>query len=385
MAEAFQSAIQYWKEYIRDNETLSRKDAKSMCDELSLPLLMQLANDLTMNQVGSTVSYAVSYNINYSNYCAASCPICAFYIPIAMKGKRTDGYELTLDQVKFELNKAKQLMCTEIHMVGGLNSDLPLEYYEEIFKTVKSVLPNVTLKALTIPEIDFISKVTGNSLREVISRFKEAGMDAHTGGGAEIFDPEIRRLITTQPKISGEEWLADAKLIHLLGVPGNSTITYGHIEKLEHIIDHIIRIRDSQIEVPGFLSIIPLKFSPGNTALQKSGTVSVSASGELDLKVVALSRILAGKELRNVGIYWVSLGKEIAQIALNGGGNDLVGTAFSEKIFSATNKRDYTSIEELDHMITQINRTPVQRDTFFSLKKRKNYYADLEKPAVKRP
>ena len=385
MAEAFQSAIQYWKEYIRDNETLSRKDAKSMCDELSLPLLMRLANYLTMNQVGSTVSYAVSYNINYSNYCAASCPICAFYIPIAMKGKRTDGYELTLDQVKFELNKAKQLMCTEIHMVGGLNSDLPLEYYEEIFKTVKSVLPNVTLKALTIPEIDFISKVTGNSLREVISRFKEAGMDAHTGGGAEIFDPEIRRLITTQPKISGEEWLADAKLIHLLGVPGNSTITYGHIEKLEHIIDHIIRIRDSQIEVPGFLSIIPLKFSPGNTALQKSGTVSVSASGELDLKVVALSRILAGKELRNVGIYWVSLGKEIAQIALNGGGNDLVGTAFSEKIFSATNKREYTSIEELDHMITQINRTPVQRDTFFSLKKRKNYYADLEKPAVKRP
>lgn len=385
MAEAFQSAIQYWKEYIRDNETLSRKDAKSMCDELSLPLLMRLANYLTMNQVGSTVSYAVSYNINYSNYCAASCPICAFYIPIAMKGKRTDGYELTLDQVKFELNKAKQLMCTEIHMVGGLNSDLPLEYYEEIFKTVKSVLPNVTLKALTIPEIDFISRVTGNSLREVISRFKEAGMDAHTGGGAEIFDPEIRRLITTQPKISGEEWLADAKLIHLLGVPGNSTITYGHIEKLEHIIDHIIRIRDSQIEVPGFLSIIPLKFSPGNTALQKSGTVSVSASGELDLKVVALSRILAGKELRNVGIYWVSLGKEIAQIALNGGGNDLVGTAFSEKIFSATNKREYTSIEELDHMITQINRTPVQRDTFFSLKKRKNYYADLEKPAVKRP
>ena len=385
MAEAFQSAIQYWKEYIRDNETLSRKDAKSMCDELSLPLLMRLANYLTMNQVGSTVSYAVSYNINYSNYCAASCPICAFYIPIAMKGKRTDGYELTLDQVKFELNKAKQLMCTEIHMVGGLNSDLPLEYYEEIFKTVKSVLPSVTLKALTIPEIDFISRVTGNSLREVISRFKEAGMDAHTGGGAEIFDPEIRRLITTQPKISGEEWLADAKLIHLLGVPGNSTITYGHIEKLEHIIDHIIRIRDSQIEVPGFLSIIPLKFSPGNTALQKSGTVSVSSSGELDLKVVALSRILAGKELRNVGIYWVSLGKEIAQIALNGGGNDLVGTAFSEKIFSATNKREYTSIEELDHMITQINRTPVQRDTFFSLKKRKNYYADLEKPAVKRP
>lgn len=364
-----QYPVEYWTEQVEAAYPLGMKDAIAMNGELSLHQLMKLANDLTSKQVGDVVSYAVSYNINYSNYCTASCPICAFYVPMKMKGKTDRGYELSIQQIRSELAKARVAGATEIHIVGGFNSDLPIEYYEQVFQTVKQEMPSVTLKALTIPEIDFIARVTGNSLREVIERFKAAGMDAHTGGGAEIFDADVRKQITTPQKISGEKWLEDAKIIHSLGVPGNSTMTYGHVERIHHIIDHIIRIRDNQREVPGFLSFIPLKFSPENTPLQKSGKVKMPASGELDLKVIALARILAGRDIKNISVYWVSLGKEIAQVALNGGGSDLVGTAYSEKIFGATDRKESTSIEELNELVRQIGKIPAQRDTFYRIKK----------------
>lgn len=360
--------VEYWSEFIEQNYPLNFDDSMKLARELELPQMMRLANRMTSRQVGDTVTYAVSYNINYSNYCTASCPICAFYVPMAMKGKTDRGYELTVEQIKKDLEKAKSQEATEIHIVGGFNSDLSLDYYEELFRTVKHYLPDITLKALTIPEIDFIARITGNSLKETVERFREAGMDAHTGGGAEIFDSEVRKKMTTPQKISGEKWLEDAKIIHGMGIKGNSTMTYGHLENLENIVDHIIRLRDNQREVPGFLSFIPLKFSPDNTPLQKSGRVKMPASGELDLKVIALARILGGQDLRNISVYWVAIGKELAQIALNGGGSDLVGTAFSEKIFGATDRKEGTSIEELNDLVHQIGKTPAQRDTFYNIK-----------------
>ncbi|EQD63371.1 radical SAM domain-containing protein, partial [mine drainage metagenome] len=231
------------------------------------------------------------------------------------------------------------------------NPYLSLEYYEEVFSTVKTYLPKVTLKALTIPEIDFVARETGNSIKEVIDRFHKAGMDAHTGGGAEIFDAQVRKQITTPEKISGEEWLKDAKIIHSMGIKGNSTMTYGHVETWENIIDHMIRLRENQREVPGFLSFIPLKFSIENTPLKKMGKVRYPATGEKDLRVIAMARLIMGQDIRNVSVYWVSVGKGIAQMALKGGGNDLVGTAISEKIFDATDRHEQTSIGELNNMI----------------------------------
>ncbi len=369
MERALDYSVEYWREFIDQNYPLNFKDSMNLARELELPQMMRLANQLTSRQVGDTVTYAVSYNINYSNYCTASCPICAFYVPMTMKGKTDRGYELTVEQIKKDLAKAKEQEATEIHIVGGFNSDLPVEYYEQLFSTVKQYLPDVTLKALTIPEIDFIARTTGNPLKEIVERFHEAGMDAHTGGGAEIFDPDVRKKITTPQKISGEKWLEDAKIIHSMGIRGNSTMTYGHLEKLENIVDHIIKLRDNQREVPGFLSFIPLKFSPDNTPLQKSGRVKIPASGELDLKVIALARLLGGQDLVNISVYWVAIGKEIAQIPLNGGGSDLVGTAFSEKIFGATDRREGTSIEELNDIVRQIGKIPAQRDTFYNIKR----------------
>ncbi len=358
----------YWSERARSDRPISFSEGMSLLEDLDTHSLLSLANSLTSEQVGDTVTYAVSYNLNYSNYCTASCPICAFYVPMKLKGKSDRGYELSLDDAKKEVENAKALNVTEVHIVGGFNSDLPLEYYETLFGTVKKYLPDITLKTLTIPEIDFIARTTGNSIKEVVTRFKNAGMDAHTGGGAEIFDPEVRKQITTPQKISGEKWLEDAKVIHSLGVPGNSTMTYGHVEKWNHIVDHIVKLRDNQLEQPGFLSFIPLKFSPENTPLLKMKKVSGPASAEKDLKVVALGRILAGRAIRNISVYWVALGKLTAQVALNGGGSDLVGTAYSEEVFGATDRTEGATIEELNNLVAQIGKTPAQRDTFYNIK-----------------
>lgn len=358
----------YWLESIKDGNVLKFREIKELASNLSFFDVMHLANDLTSFQVGDTVSYAVSYNINYSNYCAASCPICAFYVPIKAKGRIEGGYELTVDDVTREAREARRLGSTEVHVVGGFNSDLPIEYYEDIFRAIKREAPNATLKALTIPEYDFISRVTGNSFKETVSRFMDAGVDAHTGGGAEIFDSEVRKQITTPEKISGEKWLEDAKLLHSMGLRGNSTITYGHLESVDHIIDHFIRLRDCEIEEPGFLSIIPLKFSVENTPLLKMKKVVMEASAEMDILVVSLARIISGAFIPNISVYWVSIGKNIAQLALNAGGSDLVGTAFSEKIFGSTDKKDRTSIEELSGLVRQVGKIPAQRDTFYNIK-----------------
>ncbi len=363
---------EYWIDYIRNNE-ISKKESLELYSSNDIYSLMKIGDYLRAYDTGDTVSYAASYNINYTNYCAASCPICAYYVPYKTKKFEIDkenkkGYELTKDIVKNEVLKAKNLNVTEIHMVGGFDPDLNIEYYESILKEIKKSLPEITLKAFTIPEIDFIARTNNVSIKELVERFKEAGMDAQSGGGAEIFNPEIRKIITTDEKISGEKWLEDAKIIHSLGIRGNSTMTYGHVETFEDIIDHMIKLRDNQLEVPGFLSFIPLKFSIPNTPLYKMGKIKYPSSGERDIKIYAMARAILGKSIRNISVYWVALGKEMAQIALMSGGSDLVGTAFSEKVFGATDRKTGTTIEEMNHTINDIGRIPALRDTFYNVK-----------------
>lgn len=367
MERTLASRPQYWLERIREDEPLSLNDAMEILSDVNFHDRLRMADTLASEQVGDTVTYAISYNINYSNYCAASCPICAFYVPAKLKGRTDRGYELNESDVRAEARKAKELGATEVHVVGGFNPYLEMEYYETIFKAIKQEAPNATLKALTIPEIDFIAKTTGNSLKEVILRLKASGVDAHTGGGAEIFDEEVRKKITTKEKISGERWLEDAKEIHRLGLPGNSTITYGHLENYRQIVDHFTRLRDCQVEVPGIISIIPLKFSLENTPLERAGLVKREASAEKDLNVISLARIIAGKAIKNISVYWVALGKLVAQVALRSGGSDLVGTAYREKIFGATNKFTQTSTEELSSMILKMGKIPAERDTFYNI------------------
>ncbi|MDQ5860012.1 MAG: CofH family radical SAM protein [Thermoproteota archaeon] len=345
-----------------DEELLSYSDGVQLMNEENLFLLGAAADRIRRKFCGDTVTFAASYYLNYTNVCAASCPLCAFY----RKGNENDAYTLSTEQIVARSKIAvEQLGATELHIVGGFHPKLGLEYYENMMRAIKAEFARVTIKAFTPAEIFFIARVTRNSIKEVLLRLKSAGLDALPGGGAEIFHADTRKQIVIG-KCSGEEWLDTARQAHELGLRSNCTMLFGHVEKPEHIVDHVIRIRELHGKTKGFTTFIPLKFSLENTPLEQKGLVTAESPSTYDLRVIAVSRLLLANVLNNISVYWVALGKKVAQVALSYGGNDLVGTAFSEEIFKAAGKAGGTSIQELATLIKEIRRTPVQRDTFFN-------------------
>ena len=310
--------------------------------------------------VGDDVTFTASYYMNYTNVCAASCQMCAFY----RKGDEDDAYTLTPDQIEQRVSSAEQLGATEVHIVGGFHPDLPLDYYEEMMKVIKEKHKNLTIKAFTAAEIFYLSKLTKNSIKEILARLKDAGLDSMPGGGAELFHPDIRGKIV-RGKCTGQEWLDTIEQAHNLGIKSNATMLYGHIEKPEHIVDHLIKIRELQKRTNGFLTFIPLKFSLDNTELENEHQVTQECSSLYDLKIIALSRLMLAGALNNISVYWVAYGKKLAQVALCNGGSDLVGTAFSEEIYRAAGKPTNSSLVELSNLVKEINRNPIQRNTFF--------------------
>ena len=343
-------------------EELSYQDGVELMSYDNLHLLGAVADNSRKKIVGDEVSFTASYYMNYTNVCAASCQMCAFY----RKEGDEDSYTLTPEQIQQRVGIAKQMGATEVHIVGGFHPKLPLDYYEDMMRTIKKNHPELKIKALTAAEIFFLSKLTKNSVKEILSRLKEAGLDSLPGGGAELFHPEIRPKIA-RGKCSGQEWLDTVETAHSLGIRSNATMLYGHIEKPEHIIDHLIKLRELQKKTGGFITLIPLKFSLDNTELEQKHLVNNECSSVYDLRVIALSRLMLANVLNNISVYWVAYGKKLAQVALSNGGSDLVGTAFSEEVYRAAGKPTASSIHELEVMVKEIGRKPIQRDTFFNV------------------
>lgn len=346
-------------------EELSYDDGLELMNYDNLHVLGAVADVSRKKLVGDTVTFAASYYMNYTNVCAASCQMCAFY----RKDGSDDAYTLTPEQIEQRVAIAKNMGATEVHIVGGFHPKLPLEYYEDMIRIIKKNHPQLKIKALTAAEIFYLSKLTKNSVKEILTRLKESGLDSMPGGGAELFHPEIRSKIV-RGKCSGQEWLDTIEQAHNLGIKSNVTMLYGHIEKPSHIIDHLIKIRELQKKTGGFITLIPLKFSLDNTELEQEHLVNNECSSLYDLRIIALSRLMLANVLNNISVYWVAYGKKLAQVALSNGGNDLVGTAFSEEIYRAAGKPTTSSIEELSVMVKEIGRQPAQRDTFFNILKR---------------
>ncbi len=343
-------------------EELSYNDGLELMNYDNLHMLGAVADFSRKKLVGDTVSFAASYYMNYTNVCAASCQMCAFY----RKDGADDAYTLTPEQIEQRVSIAKDMGATEVHIVGGFHPKLPLEYYEDMIRIIKKNHPELKIKALTAAEIFYLSKLTKNSIKEIFSRLKDAGLDAMPGGGAELFHPDIRGKIV-RGKCSGQEWLDTIEQAHQLGIKSNVTMLYGHIEKPEHTVDHLIKIRELQKKTRGFITLIPLKFSLDNTELEQKHLVNNECSSVYDLRIIALSRLMLANVLNNISVYWVAYGKKLAQVALSNGGNDLVGTAFSEEIYRAAGKPTTSSVDELATMVKEIGRKPAQRDTYFNI------------------
>jgi len=346
-------------------EELSYNDGMELMNYDNLHLLGAVADATRKKLVGNTVTFAASYYMNYTNVCAASCQMCAFY----RKDGADDAYTLTPQEIEQRVGIAKQMGATEVHIVGGFHPNLPLEYYEDMMRTIKKNHPQLNIKALTAAEIYFLSKLTKNSTKEILSRLKDAGLNSMPGGGAELFHPDIRNKIV-RGKCTGQEWIDVIEEAHNMGIKSNVTMLYGHIEKPEHIVDHLVKIRDLQKKTGGLLTLIPLKFSLDNTELEQNNLVTHECSSVYDLRVIALSRLMLANVLNNISVYWVAYGKKLAQVALSNGGSDLVGTAFSEEIYKAAGKETASSVDELATMVKEIGRTPAQRSTHFEILKK---------------
>lgn len=346
-------------------EELSFADGMELMNYENLHMLGAVADMRRKTFVGDTVTFAASYYMNYTNVCAASCQMCAFY----RRDGADDAYTLSPEQIEQRVAIAKQMGATEVHIVGGFHPKLPLDYYEDMMRIIKKNHPDMNIKAFTAAEIFYLSKLTKISVKDILSRLKDAGLNSMPGGGAELFHPDIRKKIV-RGKCSGQEWLDTIEQAHKLGIKSNVTMLYGHIEKPEHIVDHLIKVRELQKKTGGFLTFIPLKFSLDNTELEQEHLVDRECSSIYDLRVIALSRLMLDSVLKNISVYWVAFGKKLAQVALANGGSDLVGTAFSEEIYRAAGKPTNSSVTELATMVKEIGRQPAQRDTFFNIIKR---------------
>ncbi|MGH9369718.1 MAG: aminofutalosine synthase MqnE [Thermoanaerobaculia bacterium] len=335
-------------------ERLSFQDGVALFSTRDLLALGRLANAVREKRHDNLAYYNVNRYLNPTNLCWVDCALCAW----ARKVNEPGGYEMAIDEVVEEAGKGYSEAVTEFHIVGGLHPTWPFEYYTELLRALKQRFPAVHLKAFTMVEIDWIARVGRRTIPETIRELKSAGMDSCPGGGAEIFEKRVRDTICKN-KITGEEWLAIARECHLQGVRTNATMLYGHVETAEDRVDHLIRLRDLQDETGGFSGLIPLAFHPENTPLAHLP----ATSGQLDLKVIAVSRLLLDN-FPHVKAYWIQIGTKLAQVALHFGADDLVGTVVDETITHAAGAKTASGLtrREFERIIRETGREPFERD-----------------------
>ncbi|MDD5226531.1 MAG: aminofutalosine synthase MqnE [Candidatus Omnitrophica bacterium] len=323
----FLSAIE---KKINDGERLSAEDGLALFKSADVLTLGRMAHEVRRRRHGRRAFYAVNLHLNPTNICSARCEFCAF----SRDANAADAYALTLEEVEKRIREAlRHHSINEIHIVGGHNPALGLEYYLEMMRRIRQISKEIFIKAFSAPEVDFMAKRSGLSCDEVLRRLKEAGLDGMPGGGAEIFDPEVRRKICPK-KISGEEWLGIHRVAHGLGLKTNATMLYGHIETDEQRIAHLLKLRELQDETQGFSAFVPLAYHPENNALRGVR----ETSGFLDLKVLSISRLLLDN-VPHIKAHGSATDLKFVQVALSFGADDIGGTNLHEKVMREAGSR----------------------------------------------
>ncbi|MDO9527747.1 MAG: aminofutalosine synthase MqnE [Syntrophales bacterium] len=330
--------------------------------ELNFHELGEIADSINRKN-GNIVTFVINRHINYSNICVSKCPLCAFY----RDAEDDDAYLMSIEEAVKKSEEAVQMGASELHIVGSLNPDVRLKYFDELFRKIKKRFPQVVIKALTATEIRFLSEIEEMSIEEVLSRLKDAGLQAMPGGGAEILDDEIREVICPN-KIKSDEWLRIMETAHGMGIKSNATMLFGHIEKEKHRAIHLYRLWKLQEKTGGFVSFIPLLFLPENTKLKGLKLVEDKTDPVDILKTIAVSRIVL-QNFKSVRAYWVVLGEKIAQVAINYGANDLDGTLMEERIAHSAGAGTPLSlpIDKISNIARSAGKVPAERDTFYNI------------------
>ncbi|MGH9862643.1 MAG: aminofutalosine synthase MqnE [Candidatus Acidiferrales bacterium] len=344
-------------EKVRAGERLSYEDGVALYRSHDLLALGWMGNWMREQKNGNFCYYNINKHINPTNVCVAHCRLCAFGRDPSAPG----AYTMAVEEIVRTAATGYSESVTEFHIVGGLHPDLPFDYYLDLLRALKKAFPPVHLKAFTMVEVHYLAKISKLSIRDTLLRLKEAGLDSHPGGGAEIFHPRVRKVICDH-KTSGMMWLEIARTAHELGLHSNATMLYGHIETEEERVDHLLKLRELQDETRGFVCFIPLAFHPDNTALSHLP----KPSGMLDLKNIAISRLLLDN-FPHIKAYWIMLTPAMAQVALRFGADDLDGTVIEEKIYHDAGAQTAQAMRrsELLRLIRDAGREPVERDTLY--------------------
>lgn len=342
---------------VRDGERLSFDDGVQLYRTKDLLAVGYLANLVRERLQGNVTWFNVNRHINPTDVCVASCRLCAFG-----KGVRdASAYTMTHEEVWHRAGMGWSEAITEFHIVAGLHPTLTLDWYCEMLRGLKERYPSVHLKAFTMVEIGYFAQRAKLSVRQVLQKLKDAGMDSLPGGGAEVFHPRVRRIICDH-KLTGEEWIETARTAHELGLHSNCTMLYGHLETEEDRVDHLVRLRELQDATKGFQTFIPLAFHPENTALHHLPRTS----GFMDLRNIAVSRLMLDN-IPHIKAYWVMMTPQIAQIAQRFGADDLDGTIIEERIYHDAGATTAQGMRRQDllRLIREAGRDPVERDTLY--------------------
>src|SRR3984893_7451278 len=346
------------REKVESGKRLSFDDGVFLSEQADLFTLGELANLVRERKNGNVAYYNVNTHLNATNVCVYRCVFCAFRADL----KSPKGYVMSDEQIVARAAEAEARGATELHIVGGLHHQLPYEWYLSVVRIVHQAHPRLHLKAYTAVEWDWFARLTGRPTRDILAEVKEAGLGSLPGGGAEIFHPEVRDKIC-EHKADAGEWLRVHREAHELGLRSNATMLYGHIENAHHRTDHLIRLRELQDETGGFQTFIPLAFHPDNTGLSHIP----KASGLTELKTMAISRLMLDN-FQHIKAYWIMLGIKTAQVALSFGADDLDGTVVHEKIYhdAGSDSPQEMSVEEIQRLIREAGRVPVERDTLYN-------------------
>jgi len=306
------------------------------------------------------VTYIIDRNINYTNYCTEYCTFCAFYRPL--KGpKAKEGYILEFETIYEKIRETVELGGTGVLMQGGLHPDLKIDWHEQMLRGIKQRFPRIHLHCYSASEVIAIAEYSGLTIRDTISRLRDAGLDSIPGGGAEILHDEVRHRIA-RLKCLTEDWLNVHRTAHKLGMRTTATMMFGVGEKFEHRIHHLQVLYNLQEETGGFTAFIPWTFQPANTAL--GGRKWEEATAVEYLKNLAISRLFLSN-FQNVQSSWVTQGLKVCQMGLRFGGNDVGSVMLEENVVRAAGVTNRTTEEELRRIIRDAGFRPVQRDTLY--------------------
>lgn len=363
-ASSVSPALKKIADKVFKGERISFDEGVNLYKEGSLSFLGTLANFVREKKSGDKVFFNRNFHVEPTNICVYSCAFCSYSRLIK---QREQGWELSIDQILDIIKKYDGQAVTEVHITGGVVPKQDFAYYTELFRRIKQHRPDLHIKALTPVEYHYIFKKAKMTYEEGMKAMMEAGLDSMPGGGAEIFDKDIRDKIAGG-KCSAEEWLEIHEVWHKLGRHSNATMLYGHIETFEHRIDHMERLRQLQDKTNGFNAFIPLKFRNKENQMSDVPEVSVIE----DLRNYAVARIYLDN-FPHIKAYWAMIGRNTAQLALNFGADDLDGTIDdTTKIYSMAGAEEQSpklTTQQLVELIKGVGKRPVERDTLYGIVK----------------